>query len=300
MAMTLLELIQQTCNELGILPPNAVVSSTDQQIKQLYALLNRHGHDLTRQFEWEKLDKEYRLTTLAFNITGTLTLGSAVVTTASTTGITTNFGVNGSGITPFTGVLSVDSPTQFTMNMPATASGSQTLQMSQVAYPLPSDWLKQIPQTEWDRTNRWPMLGPKSPQEWQSYKSGIVYAGPRERFRIQSGAVQVSPNPPNGLIFAYEYISSAWVIDASGTYKQNYSADSDTNVFDDSLMIVGLKMRWLRAKGLDFSMELKEFNDLLSTLKAQDKSSPKLSLSPVEGNIYLSPANIPDGSWFAQ
>jgi len=295
--MTLLELIQQTCNELGINPPNAVVSSTDPQIKQLYALLNRHGHDLTRQFEWEKLDKEYRLTTLAFSITATLTLNSPVVTTASTTGITTNFGVDGNGITPFTGVLSVDSSTQFTMNMPATASGSQTLQMSQVAYPLPSDWLKQIPQTEWDRTNRWPLMGPKSPQEWQSYKSGIVYAGPRERFRIQSGAVQISPNPPNGLIFAYEYISSAWVIDASGTYKQNFSADTDTNVFDDSLMVSGLKMRWLRAKGLDFTMELKEFNDLLSTIRAQDKSAAKLSLAPREGNIYLSPANIPDGNW---
>jgi hypothetical protein len=137
--MTLLELIQQTCNELGITPPNAVVTSTDPQVMQLYALLNRHGHDLSRQFEWEKLDKEYRITTVAFDITATLTLNSAVVTTPSTAGITTNFGVDGNGIMPFAGVLSVDSATQFTMNMPATADGSQTLQMSQVAYPLPSD-----------------------------------------------------------------------------------------------------------------------------------------------------------------
>jgi hypothetical protein len=298
--MTLLELIQQTCNELGITPPNAVVTSTDPQIMQLYALLNRHGHDLSRQFEWERLDKEYRITTVAFDITATLTLNSAVVTTASTAAITTNFGVDGNGIMPFAGVLSVDSATQFTMNMPATAEGSQTLQMSQVAYPLPLDWLKQIPQTEWDRTNRWPMLGPKSPQEWQSYKSGIVYAGPRERFRIQSGAFQVSPNPPNGLTFAYEYMSSAWVIDDNGTYKQSYSADTDTNVFDDSLMVTGLKMRWLQAKGLDYSFAAQEYTQLLALLRAQDKSAPKLSLSPIEGNIYLSPANIPDGSWFAQ
>jgi hypothetical protein len=171
--------------------------------------------------------------------------------------------------------------------------------MSQVGYPLPSDWLKQIPQTEWDRTNRWPMLGPKSPQEWQSFKSGIVYAGPRERFRIQLGALQISPPPPNGLQFAYEYISSAWVIGSGGVAQQNFAADTDTTVYDDSLMVVGLKMRWLRAKGLDYSVELSEFNTLLSTIKGQDKSAPKLSLSPIMGSIFLSNANLPDGNWSA-
>lgn len=297
--MTLLQLIQQVCNELGIGAPNAVVSSTNPQIKQLYALLNRHGHDLARQFEWEKLDKEFIVTTVAFDIPATFALNSPVVTTPSTAGITTNFGINGSSVTPFSTVISVDSPTQFTMNMPAAVAGLQTVQMSQVAYPLPSDWLKQVPQTEWDRTNRWPMLGPKSAQEWQSYKSGIVYAGPRERFRIQAGALQISPPPPNGLTFAYEYISSAWVVSAAGAYQQNFAADTDTTVFDDSLMVVGLKMRWLRAKGLDFSMELQEFNNLVRLLMAQDKSAPKLSLSPVNGSIYLGTANIPDGNWSA-
>ena len=295
--MTLLQLIQQVCNELGISPPNAVVSSSNAQIRQLYALLNRHGHDLARQFEWERLDKEWIVNTVAFDIQATFTLNSPIVTTASTAGITTNFGLNSSNTTPFSTVASVDSSTQFTMNMPSTIAGLQTVTMSQVAYPLPSDWLKQVPQTEWDRTNRWPMLGPKSAQEWQSFKSGIVYAGPRERFRIQGGLLQISPPPPNGLTFAYEYISSAWVVGADGTAKQNFSADTDTTIFDDSLMVVGLKMRWLRAKGLDFTVEMQEFNNLLSTIKGQDKSAPKLSLSPVSGSIYLGTANIPDGNW---
>lgn len=296
--MNLLQLIQQTCNELGILPPNAVVTSTDPQIKQLYALLNRHGHDLSRQFEWERLDKEFIITTLAFNISAVFTLNSPVVTTASTTGITTNFGLLGAtAISPFSTVQSVDSATQFTMNMPATIAGAQTVTMSQVAYPLPSDWLKQIPQTEWDRTNRWPMLGPKTAQEWQSFKSGIVYAGPRERFRIQGGSLQISPPPPNALTFAYEYISNAWAYSVAGVAQSSFLADTDSDIFDDSLMVVGLKMRWLRAKGLDFQTELQEFNQLLALIKAQDKSAAKLSLSPMGGSIYLGTANISDGNW---
>lgn len=296
--MNLLQLIQQTCRELGINPPMAVVTSADPQILQLYALLNRHGHDMCRLFEWERLNKEFIISTVAFDLLVDFTINSPIVTTASTAGITTNFGVVGaSAISPFSTVTSVDSGTQFTMNMPATSSGPQTVQMSQVAYPLPSDWLKQIPQTEWDRTNRWPMLGPKSPQEWQSFKSGIVYAGPRERFRIQQGSLQINPPPPNGLIFAYEYISNAWVLSQSGAAQSSFLADTDTTIYDDSLLIVGLKMRWLRAKGLDYSVELAEFNGLLSTIKAQDKSAPKLSLAPYGGSILLGYENTPDGSW---
>lgn len=285
--MNLLALIQQVCRELAISVPTAVVTSVDPMIVQLYALLNRHGHDMSRQFEWEKLDREYMLTTVAFANTCTLTVNSAVVTMASTTGITTNFAVVGTGVNQYAQVLSVDSPTQITMNMPATVGGSQRITFAQIAYPLPSDWLHQIPRTEWDRTNRWALMGPKSPQAWQAYKSGIVYAGARERFRILGGLFQVTPPPANGIVFSYEYISSAWVIDTpTGTYKQNLSADTDTWVFDDSLLVSALKMRWKQAKGLDWSFEGQEYNALLQGLKAQDKSAPTLSLTMGGRSIY--------------
>lgn len=299
--MNLLGLIQQVYNELGGLNtngvPTAVVSSQDPTVKQMYALISRQGHDLARQFDWQALNKEYIIQTVATTKSVTLVQGSYQATMASTAGLSANYGIDGSGVNPFTSVVSVDSGTQITMNMPALSSGVFTLNFAQTNYPLPSDWLKQIPQTEWDRTNRWPLMGPKSPQEWQSYKSGIVYAGPRERFRILGGAVTISPPPPNGLLFAYEYISSAWVIDASGTRKQTYSADTDTCVFDDSLMVSGLKMRFKQAKGLDFTAEAAEYGQLLNALKAQDKSAPKLSLSPFYGNPLLGYENIPDGSW---
>src|SRR5690606_4519906 len=54
----------------------------------------------------------------------------------------------------------------------------------QKEYPLPDDWKKQIAQTEWDRTNRWPLIGPNNPQDWQSIKSGVVSVGPRIRYRL--------------------------------------------------------------------------------------------------------------------
>ena len=294
----LVELIQQVCDELMISRPTAVAGSTDPQIRQLYALLNRLGTDISRQFNWQKLNNEFLLTTVAFDVVGNCVNGSNVITgIADTSSITTNFAVNGSGTIPFAQVVSVGT-NSITLNMPLseTRTGA-TFNLSQTQYNLPSDWLSQIPQTEWDRTNRWPLIGPQSPQSWQSFKSGIVYAGPRERFRIQNNQVFINPPPPSGLIFSFEYISTGWVQNSVGQRTSKYINDTDVGLFPDSLLITGLKAQWKAAKGLDGSFDLGEFRALLEVCKAQDKSAPKLCLSPYDGSVLLSEANIQDGSW---
>lgn len=295
--MNLLELVDQVALELALGVPTAIVSSGDPQVKQWYALINRLGIDLCRQFDWQRLETEHILTTVCSNLSATTVEGEKSVTLVDTSALSVGYGVMGTGITPFSTIVSIDSATQVTLNMPATESGTNTLQFSQIRYPLPSDWKKQIPQTEWDRTNRWPLMGPQSAQSWQSFKSGIVYAGPRERFRIVGNAIAINPYPPDGLIFAFEYISNVWVIASDGTSKSSFSADTDTCIFDDSLMIAGLKAKFLSAKGLEASVEISEFMNLLDQCKAQDKSAPVLSLSPGCGTQLLSGANLPDGNW---
>jgi hypothetical protein len=295
--MNVLQLIQQTTAELGLNSPSLVIGSQDPQIKQFLALLNRLGTDICRQFEWQRLDKEHILTTVSYDYSATFVQGSTTVTVADTSQLTTQFGLYGNSVTPFANIVSVDSPTQITMNMPALSSGTVDTQFAQYLYNLPSDWLKQIPQTEWDRTNRWPLMGPQSAQDWQSFKSGIVYAGPRERFRILENQIAVNPLPPNGLTFAFEYISNAWVRSSTGTPQTSFTADTDTCIFSDSLMVTGLKAQWKAAKGLDGTFDLGEFRLLLEQNKAQDKSAPRLSLSPFPTDVLLTEWNLPDGNY---
>lgn len=295
--MTLLQLIQQVCAELALGQPSVVVGSQDKQIQQMQALLNRLGIDIVRQFEWQRLQAEYLITTVATTVSGTTVNGSKTITVADTTGLSTQFGVAGSGIQPFAQIASVSSSTTVLMNMPATASETVDITFSQNAYNLPADWDRQIPQTEWDRTNRWPLMGPESSQDWQSFRSGIVYSGPRQRFRIANNAVNVVPDPPNGLMFAYEYVSSNWIIAQDGTRKASFTADTDSPIFDDSLLITGLKAQWKAAKGLDGTFDLSEFRTLLETLKGQDKSAPVLSMAPVFPSGLLTLNNVPDGNW---
>jgi hypothetical protein len=295
--MNLLQLIQTTCAELGLDQPNAVIGATDKDTIQFYALLNRLGKDIIRQFEWQRLQKNTIITTVNVVANGTLVNGSAVITGTDATALSTKFSLTGVGIQPFAQILSVDSATQVTMNMPAVQDGTVELTYQQISYDLPSDWERQIPQTEWDRTNRWPLLGPVSPQDWQSFRSGIVYAGPRQQFRIANNYVNIEPNPPAGLLFAYEYISNAWVRSAAGVEQSSFLADTDTTVFDDSLLITGLKSQWKAAKGLDGSYDMAEFRSLLEAMKSQDHSAPMLSLSSNPISIFLTTNNIQDGNF---
>ena len=295
---TLLETVQQVCLEVGIASPTQVATSTDPQILQLFALLNRFGRDLSRTYVWNELDKEYLLSTQVLITTGDVTLGSAIVTNiASTTGLTSDWGASFAGAVPFSQIVSVDSATQVTLNQASTEAGvGVAINFGRVNYPLPSDWLRQIESTEWDRTNRWPLNGPKSAQEWQNFKSGIVYAGPRLRFRIQGGKISVNPPPAATSLLSMEYVSQNWVTAADGvTTKIRFTLDSDTAIFDESLMAEGLKLRWNKAKG--FAYDEKAYSDLLGMCQGQNKSAPTLSMSRSSGVVLLSSANLPDGNY---
>lgn len=298
MSYTALELVQQVTDELALQRPSVVVGSTDPNVRQLSALLNRLGADITRQSEWQRINKEHIVVTKSFELTGTVTAGSAVITGLSSTAeITTDFTILGVGIEPFAQVVTVNNSTSVTMDMLANQSGTVTLTFAQNKYDLPSDWNWQIAETEWNRTTRWPLLGPKSAQEWQTYKGGIVSAGPRQRYRILGDKLCINPSPPNGETLAFEYITKGWVVGADGTYKEKVTADTDTFVYSNSLMTTGLKAQWKASKGLDPSFDLAEFRWLLENEKATDKSAPVLSLAPQFGSILLSTNNIIDGNY---
>lgn len=61
--MTLLSIIQDTCDEIGIARPTQVVASTDQQVRQLFALVKREGKELAK-VDWEVLKEEYSFVTV--------------------------------------------------------------------------------------------------------------------------------------------------------------------------------------------------------------------------------------------
>lgn len=103
---------------------------------------------------------------------------------------------------------------------------------NQANYPLPTDFDRFQNETLWNRTQRWPLLGPIDSVLWQVYKSGLITTLPRQRFRVKGWEINqfyVDPTPSsddNGQDCVFEYISrtcirpKTWVASTSWTGLQ--------------------------------------------------------------------------------
>jgi hypothetical protein len=57
-----------------------------------------------------------------------------------------------------------------------------------------------------------------------------------------------------------------WVADATGRPKKRPTTDTDIILFDGRLAINGLKFRFLKAKGLEFGEEMRDFTTRMAKL----------------------------------
>jgi len=302
MSYTLLELVDQVSGELGLTQPPLVIGSSNNQTIQLLALAQRLGKDLVRDFEWQKLVKAYIWQTQnAVSTTGNITANSKVITNIpSTASLQVGNVITGTGQTPYAEILTIDSSTQVTLNAPVTTStASVSMTFAKQDYDLPAGYDRMISDTNWDRTDHWRNIGTKSSQDWQFLQGGIISIGPRERYRIYNGKFRIFQALTTVYNFSFEYVSNYWVCAAGSSEgtKKEFTADTDTSVFPDDLMMAGLKFYFLKAKKLDYGIELGEFTRSLSYNKAQDVPVPSMSLAPVGMNQLVGPWSVQDGNW---
>lgn len=301
--MTLLTIVQKACNELAIPAPTQVVGNVDQQVTQLLALANREGEEYAAQggqwSGWPELRKEYTFNLVPVGpYTGDTTNRSTILTNmSSTVGLDSTYGVSGNGLLTGAQVVSTTSTT-VTLNTPANSDGTaQSFQFGQISYALPSDIQDFISASFWDRNFRWQMLGPLSAQEWQTIVSGISPVGPRIRYRIMADRFWIQPPPGEDQtdLIAYEYISKNWCQSASGTAQSEWTADTDTFLWPDRTMILGIKWRFLRAKGLDYSEELRTYQNAVDRQIARSGANRALPMNAsAHGLRLLSSMNVPD------
>lgn len=301
MSSTLLQLIQQASAEMGLTIPTQVVGNTDPQVQQMLYLLNSVGNEVRREYPWEALNIPYRFTTQFLITTGNVTQNSAVVTgIPSTTGLSAYYMLAGTGINQDTYIQSVDSSTQVTLTQAASASGTGvTLNFGQTIYPLPSDFDRQIDRTHYDKSKRWEMLGPETAQQWEFLKSSYISTGPRMRYRFIGGNFQIWPNVTTNEYLGYEYVSNGWV-NQTTTPQSSFTADTDTCIFPDRLMVLGLKLRFFEVKGFDSTAYYRDFYQQLNIAKSNDGGSMTLSMAPKMSSVLIGFENIPDGSIYGQ
>ena len=124
MSSTMLQLVQQVTNELGVSTPVSVAGNTNQDVIQILALMNATGYELLRRHNWRAMTKQKAFYTEFLTTTGNWTTAARTITgIPSTVGLDTTWQVQGSGINQNTFIASVDSLTQVTLDQDFAAAG---------------------------------------------------------------------------------------------------------------------------------------------------------------------------------
>ena len=304
--LTLLEIVQTACQELGLNAPATVVGSQDLQVIQLLALVNRDGNELYRSKDWTALSGEHIVNLQTPIITvGDVVEGSTTVNNTVTAGVTAGaYSVDGAGQPAAQRVLSITNATTLELEMESTATavGTQII-YARDTYTIPSDFDRYISHTWWDRTNHWMLVGPQSPQFDQWQRSGIVTTGPRLRWRqigVRPTVFRLWPPPtsastPDALVF--EYINDGWVLHIDGTFGNKFTADTDIPLLNDQMFILGVKWRFWQIKGFDYGAMQQECLDFVNREKARDGGMPDLSMGRRKQPYLITTGNVQDGNF---
>jgi hypothetical protein len=92
----------------------------------------------------------------------------------------------------------------------------------------------------------------------------------------------------------YEYRSKGWVEADNGDVKNSFTADTDTSLFDDTIMVLATKLKFFQIKNFDTTSLQQDYDRYLSVAKANDKGSATLSFAPYPSKVLIGYANIPD------
>lgn len=298
--MTLIEILQQACAELALPAPSAAIGATDDGPRQMTALLWAAGSALCWRANWRQLLRSWEVTTSGVSSAATTTAGSATLTGVTQAGqVVVGSAVNGPGIPQLARVVSVTLPGTVVISVPATASGSATLQFWRTAYPVPADWLRPVDQTQWDVTGAWPLSGPTGSQHWHAARSALAHPGVRHLFRLEGRDLVFFPPPAPGLRVVSEYVSSHWIRTPAGGTADRFAADGDLPVFDGPLLVRGLIAAWRRANGFSDRDDAQAYLRLTELAIDQNTGAEPLSLmgGVIGAHGVLNPGLLPDGNW---
>jgi hypothetical protein len=309
MSLTLLQMINQAQAELGLPQSATIVGNTDPTTIQMYALANRVLDELRRMNRWTVQQFEFDLVVQPPVVTtGTILAGSlnTVIDIPSTAGITpNNFAISANAVPAAARVIEVPDANTVVMSMEATgASAGQPISFGQDTFAMPSgfDWFNN--RTMWDRTNRWELLGPDSPQMDQWHRSGIVAIGPRRHFRKlgpYADQFRIWPAPfeianPLQLVFEYLSIDAVAVNGSNTSFAQYFMNDDDQPLLDDQAITMGIKWMFWEVKGFGSYVTLQNrWVDYVEQLIARDGAAPTLALVRRARSILINSYQVQDG-----
>jgi hypothetical protein len=95
----------------------------------------------------------------------------------------------------------------------------------------------------------------------------------------------------------FEYISNYWARNAGGTAQGSFLLDTDTSIYPDRLMVLGLKLKYFETKGFETTALYRDYNMQLEIAKSADSGAANLSFAPRISTVLIGWVNIPDSGY---
>jgi hypothetical protein len=113
-------------------------------------------------------------------------------------------------------------------------------------------------------------------------------------FMVRGAYLTIYPTPTvSDETIAFDYYSKSWVtkqVDSSNVAA--WTADNDTSRINEDLITMGVKWRFLQAKGMPYEPEYREYESVKESLKEDNGGRGSINLGRGSGVNY--DGNIPD------
>jgi hypothetical protein len=124
---------------------------------------------------------------------------------------------------------------------------SIAVQAGQLTYTLPSDFSSLVPDSIWEQNGTKPAELPVSDRRWYMYKSSAIGSSGSLKLRLVGNTIEFA-DAEEGDVIEFEYISKWLVRGSSGSAKEMFTADDDTFILNDNMLIAGIKAFWKETK----------------------------------------------------
>ena len=121
------------------------------------------------------------------------------------------------------------------------------LTTGQALYPLPADFQSIISDSAWEADGSRKVDMPVSNAEWYMFKFSAFSDGGTIRARLMGKEIEVI-DPNTGDSFQIEYVTKFPILNAIAAPIEWFTADTDTWLLDDQLLILGVQAHWQQAK----------------------------------------------------
>lgn len=163
-----------------------------------------------------------------------------------------------------------------------------------------SDFDRAIAETFWNQTQNRKVFGPLNAEEWGIANGASVSSATWASVMFRYDGLHIFPTPTAAETVSYDYIVNTPVLANDGvTYKTAFTADNDTFVLDEELLILGVLWRYKQAKGRDYAEDMKSYEIRVQQAIGNARGAPRTLMIAPEDAAWPPDALVPDTGYGA-